>query len=505
MPVTELLVQRLPVTLELSAAALMLAVLIGVPLGVISGYRHNSAVDVATMFGANVGVSMPVFWLGLMLQNLFAVKLRDTPLELPPSGRLDAGHDPRAVLREVGMEQERRLRVHLQHGHGQRHLDLERRGVRQLGDPPDPAGVGAVDDPDGDHRPHDPCQPARRARTRLRPHRPSRRDSANDSSWSATRLRNALLPVVTVIGLSLGTLIGGAILTETIFNLTGVGKTVFDAIEGRDYTVVQGFTLVIAVAFVRRRPRRRRALRLSRSAGPGDAGMSDFGPNNTERARRLVAANDPTGIGAAIDVVAPVIPATHGMWGNAFRQLLRKRSAVVGLAMLLMLVVVAVAAPPDRPVRSRPGAARTARRETRDAPCIHLFNWCEDGDSQHLMGIDGNGRDQFSRVVFAARVSLLAGLSSVVIAVVAGTIIGVVSGYFGRWVDNVLMRVMDVLLAFPALLLAIFIVTVFGRGLINAVLAISLVSIPVYALRREIERAQREGGRLRQGRRACSA
>ena len=63
-------------------------------------------------------------------------------------------------------------------------------------------------------------------------------------------LRNAMLPVVTVIGLSLGTLLGGAILTETIFNLTGVGKTLYDAIIGRDYTVVQGFTLVIAVGFV---------------------------------------------------------------------------------------------------------------------------------------------------------------------------------------------------------------------------------------------------------------
>ena len=63
-------------------------------------------------------------------------------------------------------------------------------------------------------------------------------------------LRNSMLPVVTIIGLSLGTLIGGAILTETIFNLTGVGKTLYDAINARDYTVVQGFTLVIAVAFV---------------------------------------------------------------------------------------------------------------------------------------------------------------------------------------------------------------------------------------------------------------
>jgi peptide/nickel transport system permease protein len=63
-------------------------------------------------------------------------------------------------------------------------------------------------------------------------------------------LRNAMLPVVTVIGLSFGALIGGAILTETIFNLTGVGKTLFDAITSRDYTVVQGFTLVVAIGFV---------------------------------------------------------------------------------------------------------------------------------------------------------------------------------------------------------------------------------------------------------------
>ena len=83
-------------------------------------------------------------------------------------------------------------------------------------------------------------------------------------------LRNSLLPVVTVIGLSLGTLIGGAILTETIFGLSGVGKTVYDAITARDYTVVQGFTLVIAVGFVRGEPVHRHHLHVPRSAGPGD-------------------------------------------------------------------------------------------------------------------------------------------------------------------------------------------------------------------------------------------
>lgn len=90
-PVMELLVERLPTTVELGAFALLFAISIGVPLGVLSAYRHKSALDVGTMIGANIGVSMPVFWLGLMLAHLFAVLLKDTPFALPPSGRLTPG------------------------------------------------------------------------------------------------------------------------------------------------------------------------------------------------------------------------------------------------------------------------------------------------------------------------------------------------------------------------------------------------------------------------------
>ena len=116
----------------------------------------------------------------------------------------------------------------------------------------------------------------------------------------------------------------------------------------------------------------------------------------------------------------------------------------------------------------------------REAPCIHLFG-CPANRPQHLMGIDGNGRDQFSRLLYGARLSLMIGFSTVTFAIIIGTILGALAGYLGGWVDNVIMRVMDVLLAFPSLLLAIAIVTMLGPGLINALLAIGIVSIPSYA------------------------
>ncbi|HSP30300.1 MAG TPA: ABC transporter permease, partial [Ilumatobacteraceae bacterium] len=141
----------------------------------------------------------------------------------------------------------------------------------------------------------------------------------------------------------------------------------------------------------------------------------------------------------------------RGLWGNAFRQLIRKKSAIVGMAMLSVLVFTAVFAPmlaPFDPNEVLLGNGVTPR----NPPCINLFG-CE--GPQHILGTDGNGRDEFSRILFGARVSLAAGLGAVVFAVIIGTAIGLIAGFYGRWVDSVLMRFMDVLLAFPSLLLAI--------------------------------------------------
>lgn len=168
------------------------------------------------------------------------------------------------------------------------------------------------------------------------------------------------------------------------------------------------------------------------------------------------------------------------LWKTAWRRLFRRKSAVVGMVILAILILIAIFAPwlaPYDPYQVLIGIEPVKMRQ---APCIHLLG-CPTDQPQHIMGIDGNVRDQFSRLLFGARLSLMVGLSTVSFAIVIGTILGSLAGYMGKWVDNVIMRVMDVLLAFPTLLLAIAIVSILGPGLVNALLSIAIVSIPAYA------------------------
>ncbi len=173
------------------------------------------------------------------------------------------------------------------------------------------------------------------------------------------------------------------------------------------------------------------------------------------------------------------------LWQLAWRRLFRRRSALAGLAILGVLVFIAMTADwlaPYDPNLSMLDVENYPHEyaKRRVPPCIHLFG-CPREQPQHLAGLDGNIRDEFSRLLFGARLSLIIGFSTVTFAIVIGTILGAVSGYFGGWIDNIIMRIMDVLLSFPSLLLAIAIVTVLGPGLINALLAIGIVSIPAYA------------------------
>lgn len=253
-PVTTLLLQRLPTTVELGLLALLFAILVGIPLGIISAYRRNSVVDVVTMMGANIGVSTPIFVLGLVFAFVFAVVLKDTPFALPPSGRLTAGTTvvplaeawgvqwlggpPRAIVDFVSNMNTVNGLLTLNWkllGDALRHLILPAVALGTI-----PLAIIA-----------------RMTRSSLLDElgldyiRTARAKGLRDRSVVLRHgFRNALLPVVTVIGLQLGALFGGAVLTETIFNLAGVGRAVTEAILARDYAVIQGFTLVIAIGFV---------------------------------------------------------------------------------------------------------------------------------------------------------------------------------------------------------------------------------------------------------------
>jgi ABC-type dipeptide/oligopeptide/nickel transport system permease subunit len=171
---------------------------------------------------------------------------------------------------------------------------------------------------------------------------------------------------------------------------------------------------------------------------------------------------------------------SNSLWRSTFRRIFKQRSAIIGLSLLGILILVAIFAPVIAPYDPEMVLIGVEDVKKREAPCIHLLG-CPADQPQHLMGIDGNVRDEFSRVIYGTRVSLLIGITTVSFAIIVGTFLGALAGYLGGTFDNIIMRLLDVLMAFPSFLLAITIVSVLGKGLQNALLAIAIVSIPIYA------------------------
>lgn len=254
-PVTLILIERLPMTIELGSIALLIAVVIGIPAGVISAVKRNSAIDVTTMIGANIGVSMPVYWLGLMLAFVFAIMLKGTPFWLPPSGRLTAGlmivpfyefynwtiAKESFIYHVVEFFSNFYIFNSLVIGDWKvmtdaiKHIILPAMALSTI-----PLSIIA-------------------RMTRSSMLEVLKQDYVRSArSKGLTRstvilkhaLRNAMLPIVTVIGLQVGTIFAGAVLTESIFGLAGVGRILFEAITARDYPIIQAFTVVIAAMYV---------------------------------------------------------------------------------------------------------------------------------------------------------------------------------------------------------------------------------------------------------------
>ncbi|MBE9099828.1 ABC transporter permease [Vacuolonema iberomarrocanum] len=231
-PIIREILIRWPATFELSVAAMLIALVLGIPAGVLAAVRKNSWLDNLTMSGSLIGVSMPVYWLGLLLVYLFAVNLQ----WLPPSGRIsvDAGLSFEPItgfylfdtLIQGDFAAFQDVLAHL----ALPALTLSTIPLAILARITRSAMLEVLS--------QDYIRTARaKGLLELR-------------VIFKHALKNAMLPVITIVGLEFGTLLGGAILTETIFSWPGIGKWIYEGILSRDYPVVQGGVIFVATAFV---------------------------------------------------------------------------------------------------------------------------------------------------------------------------------------------------------------------------------------------------------------
>ncbi|PYM94741.1 MAG: peptide ABC transporter permease [Candidatus Rokuibacteriota bacterium] len=229
-PVATDLLRRFPATVELAVSAIAVAIAVGIPIGVASAVWRNSLLDSLARLGALTGVSMPIFWLGLVLAWFFGVQLR----VLPTGFRLGSGTAlvswTNFVLLDAALQGDWAALVD-----ALRHLILPALALATI-----PLAIIA--------------RMTRASMLEVLSREYVRTAEAKGLSRGAVimrhALRNALLPVLTVIGLQVGHLLAGAILTETIFSWPGIGLWVYESIESRDYAIVQGVTLFIAVIVV---------------------------------------------------------------------------------------------------------------------------------------------------------------------------------------------------------------------------------------------------------------
>jgi peptide/nickel transport system permease protein len=185
---------------------------------------------------------------------------------------------------------------------------------------------------------------------------------------------------------------------------------------------------------------------------------------------------------AELEAAEIQLEAPSGLWRDAFYRLIRNPGAIIGFVLVFVFVIAAIFAP------------LIATHDPVEQNLLLIANGCCPGPSaEHWFGVDLLGRDLFSRIVYGARISLLVGLVSVAIGFTIGLVLGAIAGYVGGFVDSAIMRVMDVMLAIPGLLLAIGIVAALGPGLKEVMIAVGLANVPIFArLLRGSVLAQRE-------------
>lgn len=457
-PVIDILIQRFPATLELTLISMLAAVLLALPLGILSALKANTRIDDTAMFTALLGVSLPNFWLGPMLILLLSVKLD----WLPVSGRGGAQY---YILPAITL--------------GTALAAILTRMTRS---------------------------------SLLEVLKAQYITTAYAKGASPTRavlihaLRNSLIPVVTIMGLQFGALLGGSVITETVFSWPGIGRELIQAIQGRDYPVVQGCVLLISLCYV-----------LVNLLTDLTYGFLD--PRIQYSARP---------------------PVFHSIWHQSVRWIKAFWGWFPGNLVLVLCACLSVVAFSFRSVLGEflisesilsQGVQSVAKLSILIAPAICMWQWSRTGSSSwrkfirssksmigvgiafsflflglfgssvcsgdpvavelsqrldppsadHLFGMDHLGRDLWSRVIYGARISMMVGVIVTLVSMVIGVSVGMVSAWAGGWIDDLLMRIVDIMLAFPGILLAIAMVAVLGPDIKNVMIALCIMGWVGYA------------------------
>ena len=380
-PVVEELAKRFPKTLTLAVGGTLFGAAVGVLLGIIAAIHRNKFSDNLIMVLSLLTVSTPSFFLALILMLIFCLNLRWLP--------------------SIGMDTWQGAV-----------LPIATLGLQAIGSIARTTRSAMLDVIHQDY--------IRTSRSRGVPERVITYRHA---------FKNALIPVLTTIGLRFGGLLAGATLVETVFSIPGIGRFVVDSVSNRDYPAIQGAVLVLAVTFV-----------LVNT-------LVDL----------LYAAVDPREVRlrrntADMKNKHPVL-----------RRFMRRKVSVVAAALLILFVLIAILGPLVWQV---------------DPLKQSVMKKYGPMTVQHPLGTDNLGRDTLARMIYGARVSLAISFAGVLSGALIGVLLGVSAGYFGGWVDAIISRFIDILLAFPGLLLAITIVAVLGPGSLNTVIAITIFTIP---------------------------
>ena len=387
-PVLKMIGQRIEPSIAVAIATIMLSVLVAVPLGVIAAWKQGTLID--------------RFVMGLSVVGFLGPGVRDRLCPDP-----DFRHRP-ALASGAGISKHRR----------------RLRTVLRAAGPADGRAVLHLCRAD---RAHDPRLDAGCAGRGLCADRARQGHRRRPACCSAMRLRNAAVPVITVIGTGFALLISGVVVTESVFNIPGIGRLTVDAVLARDYPVIQAMILLTSLLYV------------------GVNLLIDVAYTLLDPQHPLLRPTD-----GNRDPSRTVDPDCRALRPRgAFSHLdADHRDRHVCLALVIVLLSIL-----------RPGSRRTIR-----------FSCCRHSDSnrpatQFPLGTDAYGRDVLSRILYGGRISLLIGFGATV-SIGIGLLIGLFSGFF-KWIDAILMRIMDGLMAIPASCSAIAVVSLSGASLMT--------------------------------------